>query len=119
MLRLVEFEAEKLEAIKRLQNELEAMLPVFEDAADLIRCELEPFRKYGREPYVNVSMKNGLIQLHVTVQKRTAKSVSFNWGAVSEVKPHAAIKLRDSSRRSAMSLYRSPMASSDTKPIFH
>ena len=79
MLRLVEFEAEKLEAIKRLQNELEAMLPVFEDAADLIRCELEPFRKYGREPYVNVSMKNGLIQLHVTVQKRTAKSVSFNW----------------------------------------
>ena len=51
MLRLVEFEAEKLEAIKRLQNELEAMLPVFEDAADLIRSELEPFRKYGREPY--------------------------------------------------------------------
>ena len=79
MLRLVEFEAEKLEAIKRLQNELEAMLPVFENAADLIRSELEPFRKYGREPYVGISRKNGLIQLRVTVQKRTAKSVSFNW----------------------------------------
>ncbi|MDC0584013.1 hypothetical protein OAO92_11270, partial [Paracoccaceae bacterium] len=36
MLRLVEFEAEKLEAIKRLQNELEAMLPVFEEADGVI-----------------------------------------------------------------------------------
>ena len=79
MLRLVEFETERLAAIEQMQNELEAMLPVFEEAADLIRSELEPFRKYGREPHVDVSIKSGFIQLRVTVQKRTAKAVSFNW----------------------------------------
>ena len=55
------------------------MLPEFEAAADLIRNELEPFRRYDRVPFVNVSAKSELIYIRVTVQKTSAKAVSFNW----------------------------------------
>ena len=55
------------------------MLPEFEAAADLIRNELEPFRRYDRVPFVNVSIKDELIHIRVTVQKTSAKAVSFNW----------------------------------------
>ena len=96
MLRLVEFETERLDAIKQMRNELEAMLPVFEDAADLIRLELEPFRKYGREPFVNVCIKNKLILIRVTVQKQTAKRVSFNWlNEAYRVKPPGSLFFND------------------------
>ncbi len=45
------------------------MLPKFEAAADLIRDELAPFRKYDRQPYVKVSQKNNLVWLRVTLKK--------------------------------------------------
>jgi hypothetical protein len=54
------------------------MLPEFEAAADLLRLELAPFVKYGLVPFVDVSAKSELIHIRVTVQKTSAKSVSFN-----------------------------------------
>ena len=55
------------------------MLPEFEAAADLLRLELAPFVKYGRVPFVDVSAKSELIYIRVTVQKTSAKAVSYNW----------------------------------------
>ena len=55
------------------------MLPEFEATADLVRNELEPFRKYNRVPFVDVSAKGELIHIRVTVQKTSAKAVSYNW----------------------------------------
>ena len=79
MLKLAEIENEKLAEIRLTQIAQAAMLPEFEAAADLIRNELEPFRKYGRVPFVGVSIKGELIHIRVTVQKTSAKAVSFNW----------------------------------------
>ena len=79
MLKLAEIENEKLAEIKLIQLAQDAMLPEFEAAADLIRNELEQFRKYGRVPFVGVSIKGELIHIRVTVQKTSAKAVSFNW----------------------------------------
>ena len=79
MLKLAEIENEKLAEIKLIQLAQDAMLPEFEAAADLVRNELEPFRKYGRVPFVDVSAKSELIYIRVTVQKTSAKAVSFNW----------------------------------------
>jgi len=79
MLKLVEFENEKLAEIKLRQLAQDAMLPEFEAAADLVRNELEPFCRYDRVPFVNVSIKGELIHIRVTVQKTSAKAVSFNW----------------------------------------
>ena len=79
MLKLAEIENEKLAEIKLIQLAQDAMLPEFEAAADLVRNELEPFRKYGRVPFVGVSIKGELIHIRVTVQKTSAKAVSFNW----------------------------------------
>ena len=79
MLKLAEFENKKLAKIKLIQIAQQAMLPEFEAAADLIRNELEPFRRYDRVPFVNVSIKDELIHIRVTVQKTSAKAVSFNW----------------------------------------
>ena len=79
MLRLAEFENKKLAEIKLIQLAQNAMLPEFEAAADLIRNELAPFRKYGRVPFIGVSIKNDVICIRVTVQKTPAKAVSFNW----------------------------------------
>ena len=55
------------------------MLPEFEAATDLLKLELAPFVKYGRVPFVDVSAKSELIHIRVTVQKTSAKAVSFNW----------------------------------------
>jgi hypothetical protein len=41
--------------------------------------ELAPFVKYGRVPFVDVSAKSELIYIRVTVQKTSAKAVSYNW----------------------------------------
>ncbi|MDB3963246.1 hypothetical protein N9427_08720 [Paracoccaceae bacterium] len=79
MLKLAEIENEKLAEIKLIQLAQQAMLPEFEAAADLVRNELEPFRRYDRVPFVNVSIKDELIHIRVTVQKTSAKAVSFNW----------------------------------------
>jgi hypothetical protein len=79
MLKLAEIENEKLAEIKLIQLAQDAMLPEFEAAADLLRLELAPFVKYGRVPFVDVSAKSELIHIRVTVQKTSAKSVSFNW----------------------------------------
>jgi hypothetical protein len=79
MLKLAEIENEKLAEIKLIQLAQDAMLPEFEAAADLVRNELEPFRRYGRVPFVGVSIKGELIHIRVTVQKTSAKAVSFNW----------------------------------------
>ena len=79
MLKLAEIENKKLAEIKLIELAQQAMLPEFEAAADLIRNELEPFCKYGRVPFVGVSIKGELIHIRVTVQKTSAKAVSFNW----------------------------------------
>ena len=79
MLKLAAIENEKLAEIRLTQIAQAAMLPKFEAAADLVRNELEPFRKYGRVPFVGVSIKGELIHIRVTVQKTSAKAVSFNW----------------------------------------
>ena len=79
MLKLAEIENEKLAEIKLIELAQQAMLPEFEAAADLIRNELEPFRRYDRVPFVGVSIKGELIHIRVTVQKTSAKAVSFNW----------------------------------------
>jgi hypothetical protein len=79
MLKLAEIENEKLAEIKLIQLAQDAMLPEFDAAADLLRLELAPFVKYGRVPFVDVSAKSELIHIRVTVQKTSAKSVSFNW----------------------------------------
>ena len=79
MLKLAEIENEKLAEIKLIQLAQDAMLPEFEAAADLIRNELEPFRRYDRVPFVNVSIKDDVIRIRATVQKTSAKAVSFNW----------------------------------------
>ena len=79
MLKLAEIENEKLAEIKLIQLAQDAMLPEFEAAADLLRFELAPFVKYGRVPFVDVSIKNDVICLRATVQKTSAKAVSFNW----------------------------------------
>jgi hypothetical protein len=79
MLELAEIENEKLAEIKLIQLAQDAMLPEFETAAELIRNELEPFRRYDRVPFVNVSIKDELIHIRVTVQKTSAKAVSYNW----------------------------------------
>ena len=79
MLKLAEFENKKLAEIKLIQLAQKAMLPEFEAAADLIRNELAPVRKYRRVPFVGVSAKNDVICIRVTVQKTSAKAVSFNW----------------------------------------
>ena len=79
MLKLAEIENKKLAEIKLIELAQQAMLPEFEAAADLIRNELEPFCKYGRVPFVGVSIKGELIHSRVTVQKTSAKAVSFNW----------------------------------------
>ena len=79
MLELAEIENKKLAEIKLIQLAQQAMLPEFEAAADVLRFELAPFVKYGRVPFVDVSAKSELIYIRVTVQKQTAKAVSFNW----------------------------------------
>ena len=79
MLKLAEIENKKLAEIKLIQLAQDAMLPEFEAAADHIRNELEPFHKYNRVPFVDVSIKNDVICLRATVQKTSAKAVSFNW----------------------------------------
>jgi len=79
MLKLAEFENKKLAEIKLIQIAQAAMLPEFEAAADLVRNELAPFRKYGRVPFVNVSIKDDVIRIRATVQKTSAKAVSYNW----------------------------------------
>ena len=79
MLKLAEIENEKLAEIKLIQLAQDAMLPEFEAAADLVRNELEPFRRYDRVPFVNVSIKDDVIRIRATVQKPSAKAVSFNW----------------------------------------
>ena len=79
MLELAEIENKKLAEIKLIQLAQQAMLPEFEAAADLIRNELEPFRRYDRVPFVNVSIKDDVIRIRVTVQKTSAKAVSYNW----------------------------------------
>ena len=55
------------------------MLPAFEAAADLSRLEFAPFVKFGRVPFVDISAKGELIRIRVTVQKTSAKAVSYNW----------------------------------------
>jgi hypothetical protein len=72
-------ENKKLAEIKLIQLAQDAMLPEFEAAADLLRLELAPFVKYNRVPFVDVSAKSQLIRIRVTVQKISAKAVSFNW----------------------------------------
>ena len=79
MLKLAAIENEKLAQIKLIQLARDAMLPVFEAAADLVRNELAPFRRYDRVPFVNVCIKDDVIRIRVTVQKTSAKAVSFNW----------------------------------------
>ena len=79
MLKLAEIENEKLAEIKLIQLAQDAMLPEFEAAADLVRNELEPFRRYDRVPFVNVSIKDDVIRIRATVQKTSAKAVSYNW----------------------------------------
>ena len=73
MLKLAEFENEKLAEIKLRQLAQDAMLPEFEAAADLVRNELVLFRKYNRMPFVDVSAKSELIYIRVTVQKNLCK----------------------------------------------
>ena len=64
---------------QRLASRSPRVLSEFEAAASLIRDELAPFRRYDRVPFVNVSIKDDVICLRVTVQKTSAKAVSYNW----------------------------------------
>ncbi len=83
MLNLEEIENRKLESHSQRKCEIESLLPTFETAADLIVSEMALFRKYDREPYVDVSNNCRLIQLRLTVQRKSTKTVSFNWISVS------------------------------------
>ena len=53
------------------------MLPKFEAAARIIRDELAPFRRYGRQPYVKISHKNNVVWLRVTLKKRNCNGGEF------------------------------------------
>ena len=64
---------------QRLASRSPRVLSEFEAAASLIRDELAPFRRYDRVPFVNVSIKDDVIRIRATVQKTSAKAVSFNW----------------------------------------
>ena len=79
MLKLAEIEEQKLTEHKQKQTALKVILPKFEAAASIIRDELAPFRRYGRQPYVKVSQKNNVVWLRVALKKETATAVSFNW----------------------------------------
>lgn len=79
MLKLAEIEERKLTEHKQRQTQLKVMLPKFEAAASLIRDELAPFRRYGRQPYVKISHKNKIVWLRVTLKKETATAARFNW----------------------------------------
>ena len=83
MLELAELENRKLESHSQRKCEIESLLPTFETAGDLIISEMALFRKYDREPYADVSNNSRLINLRLTVQKKSTKVISFNWISVS------------------------------------
>ena len=40
---------------------------------------MEPFRKYDREPHLDLSTCSQYILLCLTVQKKATKAISYNW----------------------------------------
>ena len=58
---------------------LDGFMPMFRVAANLILEEMEPFRKYGREPHLDLSTCSQYIRLRLTVQKKATKAISYNW----------------------------------------
>ena len=79
MLNLVDFEKHRLELFRQQTDTLDGLMPMFRVAANLILEEMEPFRKYGREPHLDLSTCSQYIRLRLTVQKKATKAVSYNW----------------------------------------
>ncbi len=70
MLNLIDFEKHRLELFRQQTDTLDGLMPMFRVAANLILEEMEPFRKYGREPHLDLSTCSQYIRLRLTVPKR-------------------------------------------------
>ena len=79
MLNLIDFKKHRLELFRQQTDTLDGLMPMFRVAANLILKEMEPFRKYGREPHLDLSTCTQYIRLRVTVQKKDSKAISYNW----------------------------------------
>ena len=79
MLNLIAFKKYRLELFRQQTDTLDGLIPMFRVAAYLILEEMEPFRKYGRKPYLDLSTCSHYIRLRLTVQKKATKAVSYNW----------------------------------------
>ena len=79
MLNLFDFEKHRLELFRQQTDTLDGLMPMFRVAANLILEEMEPFRKYGREPHLDLSTCSQYIRLRLTVQKKDTKAISYNW----------------------------------------
>ena len=79
MLNLIDFEKHRLELFRQQTDTLDGLMPMFRVAANLILEEMEPFRKYGREPHLDLSTCSQYIRLRLTVQKKATKAISYNW----------------------------------------
>ena len=79
MLNLIDFEKHRLELFRQQTDTLDVLTPMFRDAADLILEEMQPFRKYDREPHLDLSTCSQYIRLRLTVQKKATKAISYNW----------------------------------------
>ena len=79
MLNLIDFEKHRLELFRQQTDTLDGLMPMFRVAANLILEEMEPFRKYGREPHLDLSTCSQYIRLRLTVQKKDTKAISYNW----------------------------------------
>ena len=79
MLNLIDFEKHRLELFRQQTDTLDGLMPMFRVAANLILEEMEPFRKYGREPHLDLSTCSQYVRLRLTVQKKGTKAISYNW----------------------------------------
>ena len=79
MLNLIDFEKHRLELFRQQTDTLDGLMPMFRVATNLILEEMEPFRKYGREPHLDLSTCSQYIRLRLIVQKKATKTISYNW----------------------------------------
>ena len=79
ILNLIDLEKHRLELFRQQTDTLDGLMPMFCVAANLILEEMEPFRKYGREPHLDLSTCSQYIRLYLTVQKKSNKAISNNW----------------------------------------
>jgi hypothetical protein len=70
MLNLIDLERHRLELFRQQTNTLDGLMTMFRVATNLILEEMEPFRKYGREPHLDLSTCSQYIRLRLTVQKK-------------------------------------------------